>query len=463
VTHSASPAPPPQPATSGPRHLGGFATGLALVLIAVLVGAAAQRVTTASPAPMSAAAGVTATGHTTTVAVTADGMRFHPDHITVPAGDRLVIELTNRDQRRHDLVLATGAKTGTIGPDATARLDAGIIGSTVEGWCSLPGHRQSGMTLTVTTTGSSAAVNDHSTGHTTGDMPAAAPALDPMATPAAGFTARDAVAPTIPADRVHRLDLHVQEVQREVAPGVRQQLWTFNGTAPGPVVRGRIGDTFEITLINDGSLDHGVDFHAGALAPDQPMRPINPGERLVYRFTATKAGIWMYHCSTMPMLHHIGNGMYGTVIIDPPDLPAVDQEYVLVQSELYLGADGQPGDLAKMQAEQPDAVVFNGYLNQYAHRPLASRAGDRIRVWVLNAGPNRNSAFHVVGGQFDTIYREGQWQLRPEDSGAAQVLDLAPATGGFVETVLPEPGHYPFVSHIMVDAERGARGLLEVR
>ncbi|MEU8238732.1 multicopper oxidase domain-containing protein [Actinoplanes missouriensis] len=457
---------PDTPAPARPlAHLGGLATGLALVLIAVLVGAAAQRLTGAGTTPVSAGAGVTATGHTTTVAVTAEDMRFHPVSITVPAGDRLVIELTNRDSRRHDLVLGTGARTDTIGPDATARLDAGIVGTTVDGWCSLPGHRQAGMVLTITTTGpASTAAGVTGDGDGDGDEHAGhTPPIDAMATPAAGFTARDATAPVSPTGRVHRLDLHVQEVQREVAPGVRQQLWTFGGTAPGPVLRGRIGDTFEITLINDGSLDHGIDFHAGALAPDQPMRPINPGERLVYRFTATKAGIWMYHCSTMPMLHHIGNGMYGAVIIDPPGLAPVDREYVLVQSELYPGADSQPGDLAAMQAEQPGAVVFNGYVAQYAHRPLSARAGDRIRFWVLNAGPNRTSAFHVVGGQFDTVYREGRWQLRPGDAGGAQVLDLVPAAGGFVETVLPEAGDYPFVSHVMVDAERGARGIVAVR
>ncbi|MER5337063.1 hypothetical protein [Micromonospora sp. NPDC002717] len=147
------------------------------------------------------------------------------------------------------------------------------------------------------------------------------------------------------------------------------------------------------------------------------------------------------------------------VIIDPP---RVDREFVLVQSELYLGGDGEPGDLAKMQAERPDAVVFNGYVAQYAHRPLPARAGERVRVWLLDAGPNRDSSFHVVGAQFDTVYREGRWEGRPADPGGAQVLSLTPAAGGFVETVFPEPGHYPFVSHAMVDAERGARGVFEV-
>ncbi|MCI4066912.1 multicopper oxidase domain-containing protein [Micromonospora sp. R77] len=209
--------------------------------------------------------------------------------------------------------------------------------------------------------------------------------------------------------------------------------------------------------------DHGIDFHAGAVAPDAVMRPIDPGQQLTYRFTATRAGIWMYHCSTMPMLHHIGNGMYGAVIIDPPDLPRVDREYVLVQSEFYPGPDGEPGDLAKMQANRPDAVVFNGYPAQYDHRPLPARAGERVRVWVLDAGPDRSGSFHVVGTQFDTVYAEGRWLSRPTDPGGAQVLPLAPAEGGFVELVLPAPGHYPFVDHVMVDAERGARGAFEVR
>ncbi|MFS8522252.1 MAG: multicopper oxidase domain-containing protein [Micromonosporaceae bacterium] len=441
----------------------GVAAGVALVLAAVLVGVVLDRGAAPETSPMGAT--VPPTGHTTTVQVVAEGMRYHPDVITVPAGDRLVIELANRDQRRHDLVLANGARTGTLGRGETVRLDAGVIGGTVEGWCSLPGHRQAGMTLTIVAEGAPGGEQGHD-GHVppsagspegTGPVP-----VDPMADPGPGFQARDATAPAPPEGRVHRLELRVQEVQREVAPGVRQTLWTYNGTVPGPVLRGRVGDVFEITLVNDGSVDHGIDFHASALAPDRPMRPIDPGERLTYRFTATRAGIWMYHCSTMPMLHHIGNGMYGAVIIDPPDLPAVDREYVLVQSELYLGPDGEPGDLSKMQREQPDAVVFNGYAGQYDHRPLAARVGERVRFWVLNAGPNRTSAFHVVGGLFDTVFKEGSFMLRPDDPGGAQVLDLAPASGGFVETVFTEAGHYPFLSHAMVDAERGARGVVEV-
>jgi nitrite reductase (NO-forming) len=118
-------------------------------------------------------------------------------------------------------------------------------------------------------------------------------------------------------------------------------------------------------------------------------------------------------------------------------------------------------DLDKLQAERPDAVVFNGYANQYDEQPLAARTGERVRVWVLDAGPNRSTSFHVVGAQFDTVYAEGGYLLRP-GVGGAQGLALGPGQGGFVELSFPEAGHYPFVSHVMVDAERGAHGVFSV-
>jgi nitrite reductase (NO-forming) len=154
--------------------------------------------------------------------------------------------------------------------------------------------------------------------------------------------------------------------------------------------------------------------------------------------------------------------MYGALVIDPPDLAPVDREYLLVQSEFFLGASGGPGDPGKMAADRPDLVVFNGYAAQYAFRPLAARVGDRVRIWVLAAGPNRSSAFHLVGAPFDTVYLEGGYRLRRTDPGGAQLLDVAPASGGFVEAQFSQAGRYPFVSHALADADRGARGAFEV-
>ena len=171
----------------------------------------------------------------------------------------------------------------------------------------------------------------------------------------------------------------------------------------------------------------------------------------------------MYHCGTAPALHHIGNGMFGVIIINPPNLPAVDEEFFVTQSELYLGPQGQPGDLTKMVNEQWDAVVFNGYFNQYKFSPIKVLPGKRYRMWVLNDGPSENSAFHIVGTIFDTVYKEGAYLLRPNAThGGSQALDLQPSQGGFVEFTFAEDGLSPFVTHKFANVGKGALGFFVV-
>lgn len=458
---------PGQPQAAPPRRrLGVAAAGLGVVVLAAAAAVAADPASLGiGTAPRLA---VAATGHTTTATVHIEGMRFVPDTVEVPAGDRLQITLANTGTDQHDLVLSNGTRTGRIAPGESTVLDAGVIGSGLDGWCAVAGHRQMGMTFAVRVTGApTPATHSGHQGHHEPPADAAIPAGDIARSlgsdPGPGFAPRDPVLPTATSE--HRLTLPVTAVAREVSPGITQRLWTFGGTAPGPTLRGKVGDVFEITLVNDGNTGHSIDFHAGALAPDEPMRTIQPGQRLVYRFTATRAGIWLYHCSTMPMSLHIANGMFGAVVIDPPDLPRVDREYVLVQSEMYLGAPGGEADADKVAKDTPDLVVFNGYARQYDHAPLTARVGERVRIWVLAAGPNRGTSFHVVGGQFDTVSSEGDYRLgsdRGPGAGGAQTLGLFAAQGGFVELTFGQPGHYPFVSHAMVDAERGAHGIIEV-
>ena len=457
------------------------ATGVALVVLAVAAGVAVDPTALAGTKHESSAPGIAATGETTRIEVSAADMRFTPDTVEVPAGNRLVIELKNTDDTNvHDLVLDSGVDSGRLAPGESKVVDAGVVGRDIEGWCSVVGHRQMGMVFHVKVTGSARAEADpepsmgampgmdHSGQDTTGQDttgPAGAAAdLDFAASPAPGFQAHDPALPPVEGSRIHRRTFRVTDMQAEVAPGVRQQLWTYNGTMPGPTLHGRVGDRFVIRLVNDTQMGHSIDFHAGETAPDQRMRTIAPGESLVYRFTASHSGIWLYHCSTMPMSVHIANGMFGAVVIDPPDLPRVDKSFLMVQSELYLGDQDGPVDAAKVMSEQPDAVVFNGYANQYDHDQLSVKVGERVRIWVLDAGPNRTTDFHVVGEQFDTVFKEGAYLLRRDnpEQGASQVLSLGAAQGGFVELSFQEPGHYPFVSHLMVDAERGAHGIIHV-
>jgi len=445
------------------RHSGAVLAAVGALVLSTTLGVALDPAAAGlSTAPVGES--VQATGETTTVEVTMKNMRFTPDVIEVPAGDRLVIELISDDDQIHDLVLENGTSSGRVSAGKSTTVDAGVISGDLDGWCSVAGHRQMGMVLTIVVIGGEdTPASEHE--HAQSDGPSAAEDVDLMADPGEGFEARDATLAPAASATVHDVTLSAEDVETEVSPGVTQQLWTFNGTAPGPTLRGKVGDTFNITLVNDGSIGHSIDFHAGALAPDQPMRTIDPGESLTFSFTALRSGIWLYHCSTMPMSLHIANGMFGAVIIDPPGLDRVDREYLVVQSEYYLGPQGEPADAAKVATKTPDLMVFNGYANQYQHDPLKAAVGEKVRIWVLDAGPNLPSSFHVVGGQFDTVYVEGDYHLRAGGSsgtGGSQTLGLHPAQGGFVELAFPEAGHYPFVTHAMSDAERGASGIVSV-
>jgi len=111
---------------------------------------------------------------------------------------------------------------------------------------------------------------------------------------------------------------------------------------------------------------------------------------------------------------------------------------------------------------QPDAVAFNSYAGQYLYAPLHVRAGQRIRIWVLDVGPSDDSSFHVVGAQFDTVFSGGAYLLRPGNpaDGAAQTLDLMPGEGGFAEFTVPAAGQYEMLDHHLDHAVAGAAGYI---
>ncbi|MBG0816530.1 multicopper oxidase domain-containing protein [Planomonospora sp. ID82291] len=446
---------------------------------------AAAVVVAVTGAPASAPQ-VAATG-ARTVEVTLSGMRVRPAVIEAAPGTVLTLRVTNTDAQRHDLRLGTGERTPMLAAGQSAVLTLAPLGGPVEGWCTVAGHRAAGMTLRIVpvgalagpapdaagaaagtgagadASGTGAGATGHGAHGAAADRAAAGGGLDLGAPMSPGWRPYDAALKPAPGGTAHEVEIRVDDrAVLEVAPGVRQRMWTFNGTVPGPVLRGRVGDVFTVTFVNGGTMGHGIDFHAGANAPDGVMRTIQPGERLTYRFRADFAGAWLYHCSTMPMTQHIASGMYGAVVIDPPGLSRVDREFLLVQGELYLGEPGGDAQVARLREGRPDGWMFNGTAAGYDHAPLQAKAGERVRIWAVAAGPSSGTALHVVGAPFDTVYKEGAYLLRAGDAGGAQVLDLAPAQGGFAELVFAEPGVYPVVDHTMRQAEGGAHGLFRV-
>lgn len=457
-------------ATQTPDRRGALA-GLVTAAVAVVAGASAS--STQTPGGLmglgtgqgSASAG--GSGQVVNANITISGMSFVPSSVDVPVGATLRLTLKNTGTEVHDLVLATGQTTGRLAVGESKTITVNNVREPIAGWCSVAGHRAMGMVFDVKVAGVSSNTNHSGHQHSASSQSAQ---VDLNWQPPSYFKAHDARAPrSQAAGTVHRHTLRVSEITAQVGAGVTQKRMTYNGAVPGPVLRGQVGDRFEITLVNDGTMSHSIDFHAGVLAPDKPMRSISPGQSLQYNFTATRSGIWLYHCSTAPMSVHLAAGMHGAVIIDPPGLSQVDHEFVLIQSEIYLGPEGGSTDEAKVAAKTPDLMAFNGMAFQYKYRPLQVTAGQRVRFWVMDAGPSLPCTFHVVGGQFDQVFYEGAWTLGGPDqigsrwSGGSQALNLGPCQGGFVEFVPPQAGHYSFVTHAFADMEKGAVGVLQVQ
>ncbi|MCB0870490.1 MAG: multicopper oxidase domain-containing protein [Solirubrobacterales bacterium] len=285
---------------------------------------------------------------------------------------------------------------------------------------------------------------------------------------------------------VVEVQLNARPAVVTVAPGVKMRAWTFNGAVPGPVIRATEGDTIRVTLKNSHraskvkcpkrkgpkrshclhkkhqhqAMWHAVDFHAARIAPNLAFRNVAPGESFTFEFEATTPGVYMYHCATGPMLEHIGMGMHGMIVIDPATPRPPAKEVFLVQSEYYGKVSNgflKPSYHA-MQTTAPRYVTFNGRSMRYAEKPIAVEVNEPVRIYFLDSGPSLFSAFHVVGTLFDSFQHDG---IPDEAIHDVSTQLIPPGGAGVFELTFPEPGSYPFVSHSVIDMDRGAVGVFE--
>src|SRR4051794_26957215 len=302
---------------------------------------------------------------------------------------------------------------------------------------------------------------------------ASAPAKAPTLADAKGiafepFKKVDPTLPAVPAGAVKKFTVdvfqHVTQVDPQLAP---TEAWSFavngtgyRGTAASPPMVVTQGDKVEITFVNGSTkkmavnMAHSIDFHSAEVAPNKNYIDVAPGKDITIKFVAKHPGVFMYHCATQPVLMHTSAGMMGMMVVKPRNLAPVDRELWMTQEEFYLGAPGKPADMAKMAAETPDVMAFNGYANQYKANPITVRKGEKVRMYVLDAGPSKWSAFHVIGTVFDKTYVEG---VVGHD---AQTVSFAPSQGGWVEFTLDQEGNFPFVTHAFGDMVKGAAGIL---
>jgi nitrite reductase (NO-forming) len=265
------------------------------------------------------------------------------------------------------------------------------------------------------------------------------------------------------------VELEIKEVEKEISEGVRYTFWTFGGTVPGSFIRVRQGDTVEFHLKNhpDNKMPHNIDLH-GVIGPGGGAASsfTAPGHESQFTFKALHQGIYVYHCATSPVGMHIGNGMYGLMLVEPPaGLKPVDHEYYVMQGDFYTVGKyrekgPQPFDMQKAIDEKPTYVLFNGSEGALVgDNALTAKVGEKVRLFIGNGGPNLVSSFHVIGEIFDKVWYEGgthqqenvQTTLIP--SGGAAIAEF--------HTVVP--GSFVMVDHSIFRAfNKGALAILKV-
>ena len=307
----------------------------------------------------------------------------------------------------------------------------------------------------------------YSTMHVAAPTPtAAAAAVSPLslASKEPINNARDARLPPLTPGPSVDVTIASTDKTISIANGVEYQAWTFGDLVPGPVIHVRQGQTVNVTYINRGTMEHSIDFHSAITPPNLHYAEVKPGEKLTYSFVAEVAGAFVYHCGTPPVLLHMGNGMYGAIIVEPATpLPPAAESYVIVQSEWYtqqIAGQLMGPSYEKMLAERPDEVVFNGVAFQYRDRPLTVGAGKRVRLYFVNAGPSLWSSFHVIGAIFNQVYPDGD----PAHAlTGVSTYTVGPGAGAIFDLVIPEAGKYAFVDHDFAHLMIGAQGILDVQ
>lgn len=265
------------------------------------------------------------------------------------------------------------------------------------------------------------------------------------------------------------INLEVREVTKHLADGVDYTFWTFGGDVPGSFIRIREGDLVEFHLNNhqNNTMPHNIDLHAvtgpgGGAASSFTA----PGHTSQFSFKALNPGLFVYHCATAPVGMHVGNGMYGLILVEPKEgLPPVDREYYVMQGDFYTsGKYGEEGlqafDMNKAIDEKPTYVVFNGAVGSLVgDKALTAKAGEKVRVYVGNGGPNLTSSFHIIGEIFDTVYTEAG--SAPSHNVQTTMIPAGGST--IVEFKTDVPGTYVLVDHSLFRAfNKGALGMLKV-
>ena len=374
--------------------------------------------------------------------------------LKVPEGAVVAITVINGDGAMHDFAVPEfGAQSDQLVGEgsATTVVFRATKAGTFEYLCTIPGHKAAGMfgklivgdVVETVSTAVDIAKNPMEVGEPVGDR----------------------------APKHITYDLETTEVEGKLSDGSTYRYWTFNNTVPGPFLRIRQGDSVTVNLKNaDDSINiHSVDFHSvtgpgGGAAVTQ----VAPGQTKSFTFKALHPGLYVYHCATPMIAHHISNGMYGMILVEPEGgLATVDHEFYVMQGELYTaqkhGSRGlQEFSLDKLLDEQPEHMMFNGSMDALTKTyNMEAQVGDTVRMYFGVGGPNLTSSFHLIGEVFDRVYNLASFTSPPLTD--VQTTLVPPGGATMVEFKVDYPGKYILVDHALSRAEKGLAGFLTVK
>jgi FtsP/CotA-like multicopper oxidase with cupredoxin domain len=248
--------------------------------------------------------------------------------------------------------------------------------------------------------------------------------------------------------RLREYTLVASDRQIEVAKGVFFSGWTYNGTAPGPVIRATEDDLLRVTLVNAGSHPHTIHFHGIHPANmDGVFEIVEPGGSYTYEFPARPYGMQLYHCHSTPLKKHIAKGLYGAFIIDPPKPRAPAQELVMLLAGFDTDGDGAN-----------NFYSVNGPAFYYAKYPIRVRRSETVRIYIANLTEfDLINSFHLHG-EFFRYYPTGS----TDHFEYTDTVMLCQGQRGIIEIDFHNTGRFMFHAHQSEFTELGWMGFFDV-
>ncbi len=242
------------------------------------------------------------------------------------------------------------------------------------------------------------------------------------------------------------ISYNIQSIERpmNIAYKTIFYAWTFNGLIPGPILRAKLGQNIKIHFKNLTREAHSIHFHGSHSVKYDGWEPIPPGKEIEYIIKAGPIGIHPYHCHTPPLAIHMSKGLFGCLIVDPPEGRPPAHEIVLILHGYDLNNKGKN-----------DVYCWNGIPGFYERYPIRVKVGELVRIYLINMLEYEPlGSFHLHSQTFD-VYRTGTKLTADEHT---DIVTLGQTERCIIEFRLPEPGRYMFHPHQIHMAERGAMG-----